>query len=1285
MLTLFRSHRIEALVEVLARRLDDPAELPDDPFRPARVIVGSTGMERWLRHQLSVRLAARIVSNVVFPFPAQVLAEVLADLEKKTDGVDAADAAAAPSPGTLPDPWRPEALSWRILELLPGFLEDDGDPVTAPLRDYLAARNDDEENDEGDRGEEASGVVRGKELSLALELADLLDQYITYRPQMVEAWSRGQTELPEALAGAAGWQPRLWSLLRHQLNGAPHPARRWSEALAGARAPCPTLDEQPLRIFGVASLPPVFLERLAALSQRAAVELYLLVPSPSCRDQLAALGGEALHRLREVDRNALAEEERRIRPAHPLLRSLGRVSRDMQIVLESLGDGELRREAVNLDRDADEGAPTTVLGRLQADIRQQMDPSRLSAEELEARAIAPGDDSLQFHSCYAPIRQVEVLRETLLHLFQSDPGLEPRDVLVMTPEIETYVPLVSAVFDRGRERPLAEPPPGPGDRREGEAGAKANSPWGPAGAPRIPYQFTERSLRRVNPVAEALLRALELAAPGARLTASAFLDLLGVEPFRRRFGLSSADVDRAAAWIGESGVRWGTDAEDRAHHHQPPASQNTWRFGLERLCLGVVMADAPGRLFDPPPGDAPRGVLGTGVAPFDALEGGEVVLLGKLMDAYTTLVDEVRLLREPRSAADWLRRLMGDGDAPAGSPERLGTVGRLTEVSAAAGWLLVRVRQTLLELQQDIEEAGSARLLDSAALATALAGRFEVASGATSANTGAVTFASLVPFRGVPFKVVCLLGMDDAVFPRRPSRRHFDIVQRLPRVGDRDPGEEDRQLLLEAILAARKHLLLLWNGRDVRTNEPLAPAVPLGELQEVLDRSFPPRKGQRPARLLCREHPLQPFSPRCFDPKAPWSYDLELQEGAARALKPERAVPDFFAPPDATADRAETAPGEGCEADAGQAEAQVEAVTLDALIWFFRNPLRTLLKRGLNLYLDDDTELAEVREPVDPKLVDAKPLANALLAARRAQMAARAAGDPPPPPAPDRARLAAEGLLPLGRAGDRALERSEDLVKALLEAAEPWIGSEDAPVAPDEALTVRIEETIEGTPVRLEGQLGPLFGRDALFLSVWGGEGTASVVAPWLVQLCWAAEEPKLRSSSVLWYAKMVSGVARASGLRYAFRPKADADEREAAARKHLRWLLGLYLRGQRERLPLLPKTSWKLAWELRPGQKGEHLAAAELEAGPPFDPDVVRRLRAVRGKVEGAYWGRERPEAEDPHVRLAYGHGAPFVDAGGPAGLDLGFVRLALGFWEPCLQSRSTGPKPLGPREVRR
>ena len=416
------------------------------------------------------------------------------------------------------------------------------------------------------------------------------------------------------------------------------------------------------------------------------------------------------------------------RAAHPLLATLARDSRELQRALAAVPADD--------DHTPMPPAPDTLLGWLQDDLRgNTLAPA--------GRQRAADDRSVQVHACHGAARQVDVLREVLLGMLEADPTLEPRDILVMCPDIETYAPLITAGF-------------GLGDLVEG--GHPAH---------RLRVRLADRSLAQTNPLLGVAAQLLDLA--GSRATSSQVLDLAQAEPVRRRFGFTDDDLDTITTWVRESGVRWAFDREHRDAFGLAGYQQNTWRAGLDRVLSGVVMsADAQAWLDT--------------TLPLDDVGSTRIELAGR----FAEYVDRVRSVTDrldgSRPLADWLGAL-GDG------------IDVLTKVGRDDGWQVGQVQRELAGVAADADTLADTalRLPDvRALLASHLAGR------PTRANfrTGTLTVCTMVPMRSVPHRVVCLLGLDDGVFPRFGLADGDDVLARRPVTGERDVRSEDRQLLL---------------------------------------------------------------------------------------------------------------------------------------------------------------------------------------------------------------------------------------------------------------------------------------------------------------------------------------------------------------------------------------------------------------------------------------------------------------------------------------------------------
>ncbi len=788
-------HLVHALAEVLSAPLPDPMAL-DVVSVPAR------GIERWITQQLSHRLGrgahdAGICAGVRFPSPAALVAEV----------VGARNA----------DPWTPDRLVWPLLASIDSSM---GRPWAETLTRHLG-------------GATVAGGRRGRRYAVARRLAGLFDSYATYRPSMLRDWAAGDdTDGAGArLAADLGWQPHLWRLVRSRV-AAPDPVQRMASALAALRLD-PSVVALPgrLSVFGPSRLPVAQREVIDALATSREVHLWLPHPSAALWAAIAADPSMGTVR-RRADRTAAAAR-------HPLLASLGRESREMQLALRD----------PYVDHPIDPGPATphlgaTLLERLQADITADRSPS--------PAPVAADDRSVQVHACHGPVRQVEVLREVIVGLLQRDRTLEPRDVLVMCPDIEQYAPLIAAGF--GLSEVVGQGHPAHGLR----------------------VRLADRALRQTNPLLAATLRLADLA--GGRSTASEVLDLAAFPPVRRRFGFTDANLETISDWVVQSGVRWAADAEHRADFGLEGLPQNTWRTGIDRILLGVAMAEQD------------RNWMGLAL-PLDDVGSSEIELAGRLAEFLDRLTTATDRLTGEQSLAEWLARL-------------LDAVESLTEVAGDDAWQRTELRRQLATIGADAGTDAESTVLGPSDVRAMLRARLAGRPTRSNFRTGTLTVCTMVPMRSVPHRVVCLLGLDDGVFPRGAGVDGDDILARDPVVGERDPRAEDRQLLLDAVMAATEHLVITYTGADDRTGARRPPSVPLGEVLGVLELST----GRPLGDPVLITHPLQPFDIAVVTPGAlgvpgPFTFDPSALAAARAADGPRRAAAPFLARPLPPVDR----------------------------------------------------------------------------------------------------------------------------------------------------------------------------------------------------------------------------------------------------------------------------------------------------------------------------------------------------------------------------------------------
>ncbi|NWN82443.1 MAG: exodeoxyribonuclease V subunit gamma [Halomonas sp.] len=990
---------------------------PLGPLENETILVQSNGISQWLKLALAEDRqhgGAGIAAALDVTLPARFLWQAYRAVLSQREGEEQVPQVS---------PFDKPRLVWRLMRLLPALLDS---PTFAPLARFLEGDDD----------------LR-KRHQLAERLADLFDQYQVYRADWLTAWATGHDVILTArgesrpLSEEQRWQAELWRALRDDIG---------PEGLASSRAAvherfleaCRGLDPQPtpekappaglprrVMVFGISSLPAQTLEALAAMAR---VSQVLLCVHNPCRHYWAdiiehkdLLRAERRRQRRRPGMPAdLADTELHLH-AQPLLAAWGKQGRDYLRLLDEFDEAQAYRklfegEALRIDLfDSPLGEGEGSRGKsTEPGLLRQLQDDILELRPLQETrdtwpAIDPTrDGSLRFQVAHSALREVEILHDRLLAAFSEDPTLKPRDILVMVPDVDQYAAAVQAVFGRL----------GVDDPRH------------------IPFTLSDQASRHRLPLLIALESLLRL--PELRLSVSDLLDLLEVPALRARFAIPEGGLPTLRRWIEGAGIRWGLDARQRQSLDLPEGlTANTWAFGLRRLLLGYAV------------GSAAEGPW-QGVEPYDDIGGLEASLAGPLMALVDTLETQWRILAEPCDVATWGERLRGLLEACflAESDQDL--------------MALTRLEQALEVWQESAEEAGLTEPLPLSVVREHWLAQIDETSLSQRFLAGAVNIATLMPMRAIPFRHVCLLGMNDADYPRVQRPLDIDLMAQDYRPGDRSRREDDRYLFLEALLSARDRLSISWVGRSIIDNTEQPPSVLLSQLRDHIARGWrlAGKEDDSEALLaaLTTEHPLQPFSIDYFrEGSSLATYAHEWREPHRPDADPANASPTgtpLLAP-----------------------FHQEKPLTLSQLGHFLKAPVAAFFNTRLRVHLETEATESLDSEPFMLDGLDRWQLQHALIDASRAAVEA---GEPHEPAMQATLeRLEREGRLAMGgfaeRMRDELVEPMDSLFSEYRRVLEEW------PHALQEPLDVSLDlREILGVDLVLEDWLGELRVNDAM-------------------------------------------------------------------------------------------------------------------------------------------------------------------------------------------------------------
>ncbi len=644
-LRLITSSSQRRLLEALAENISS-APLP--PLEQESIVVLSTGMARWISMELAARLG--VSAGHQFSFPNDLLDQSFTSVLSESQSSS---------------PFTRTSLTWRIAAQLPTLSQQPGFEQVAA---YLGDGRDDR-----------------RLLQISRSIADLFDQYTIFRPEMVNVWDNGDDD---------DWQALIWRAISSDCRGKHRAALLIAlhRHVTSGALPAGMLPKR-ISLFGISYLPPFHLEALRLLSEYCVVTCYLLNP---CGQYWGTIISEKRKSRLALQSTHSEEAEEYYETGNPLLSSLGTLGQEF---FESLLDYGFEAEELDctpqqsLNKSAED--PPTLLSVIQGDILALLDRPNESTKGI----IHPDDRSIQIHSCHGPLREMEILYDNLLAQFDELPTLEPRHIVVMIPDIETYAPYISSVF---------------GSRSSGR--------------PPLPYTISDRSIRKENQLIDAFLRVLNLMP--SRFGLHEILDLLEMPIVMSRFDLDEDELSDIRTWLTDCNVRWGLDAGHRADLGFPHYDDFSWQAGLDRLFLGYALSPDDSATF-------------SGILPYPSCSGRQAVALGKLTEFISVSRDISSNFGDRHTLPEWADLLAT-------------TVSRIMSSDENDSVGPLAVAKALNSLREAGSLYGFTQPIALHAVRDHLSEILEKSGGGYGFLGGAITFCAMLPMRSIPMRVIWL-------------------------------------------------------------------------------------------------------------------------------------------------------------------------------------------------------------------------------------------------------------------------------------------------------------------------------------------------------------------------------------------------------------------------------------------------------------------------------------------------------------------------------------------------
>lgn len=706
----------------------------------------------------------------------------------------------------------------------------------------------------------------------------------------------------------AEWQQRLWARLEKRFGRWNYPYRQLQEFVQN---PAIEAADWQVHLFGLSYLTPLHHRFFLKLAQQIPVNAYLLSPCMQFwSDLISEKERGALEKRLQAQHVPFSQREaldRFLNDQNPLLANLGKLGREMawQVEMGAPQPNEnysLPKAALELEPYQEfaaheiwkEASPFSLLQALQSDLLVLRNP--VNSGKLN---FARYDGTVQLHACPSRLREVQTLYNTLcsiLEAHQNDPEpLRMDQILVMVPNIGEAAPYIQAVF-----------------------GSEDSQ---------IQFQLMDLQPHAFNPLIKGFLHLLAL--PESRWEASVLLHLFEFPAFQAKHQLSKEDLNVLRGWIQQTGIFWGKDAQhrnlllQRAQCRQKvPEEHNlgTWEHGFGRLL--DELSRSKSRADDK-------------LEVSEALTSRQGELLGTCMQLFRSLLSDLKPLCEAHlslnSWSTYMKALCEAYFLPVDQEEQEGYQ-RLMEQFEAFSRAESCLKEVLFPFSSIVRQLHSALQAQSASL--------------RESGLQGVRFATPLSLRAMPAKVLVMMGMEEGVFPKKDEPLALNLLESAPDA-DRCPSQSDfdRYLFLEALLSARRYLIVSYVSQGDRQGKESLPSPVVQELLAYLEKTFGfDAGGQAPYHFI---HPTHPFDRRYFTPGSPLkSYFMDHYLALCALESPSRKAQHSFLTGfyRASSDKNKEHP---------------LRMDLQELQQFAKNPLKQFLLERFGVYIEKEAEHEE--------------------------------------------------------------------------------------------------------------------------------------------------------------------------------------------------------------------------------------------------------------------------------------------------------------------------------------